>query len=499
MRSFFISLAVGLIAFLVSLDGFIVNVAIPTISAELGVRYDVGIWIVTVFSMSSTLFIATSSWLTLRFGPVRTFLVATFFFTLFSFFCGMARSFNALLVFRILQGAPVGVLIPLTLNLIMSSFPVEKRSIAVGLWSFFVMVSPAMGPMLGGLLSTYLWHWMFLLNVPIGVMAFLIVLVLKPDEGGQKQQLPLDIPGIILLFLCISTLQSALNRGQIDDWFRSPFIITLFIVSGLSLIFFLVWEAFHQNPFLWIASFTRRNFTLSALLMGVAMAMIFSSLILDSLWVQRVLGYTPLWAGFSLTPIGLFPLFLYPVMGYIVRFLDRRIWLTFSFLLYSFTFFMLSKINLETPFIHLAITRLIQGIGFSMFTVPLSLIAMEEADKEHLPFVISLYSFFRTLCVSLSIPLSTTLWIHRTAFYQTRLAARSFMENSVFQRVVERYGTLQVSGKQPLALTNELIMNQASTLGLADIYYLFGWLFLGLLPLVFLLKSSVNQLLPSKT
>jgi DHA2 family multidrug resistance protein len=490
MRTVLVTVAVGFIAFLISLDGFIVNVAIPTISGELGVRPDVGTWIVTVFSMASTLFIATSSWLTIRFGFIRVFVFAALAFTVFSLLCGLARSFTGLLIYRILQGASVGVLTPLTLTLIVSSFPLAKRSFAVGIWSFFVMVSPAMGPMIGGLFSSYLWHWMFFINVPICIFCILIVLIVMKGEKEKIEKGPFDLPGVVLVFVCVCTLQSALNRGQIDDWFNSPLIISLLILSAVSLCFFIAWEIFQPNPFLRLATFKRLNFSLAALMMGLAMGMIFSSFILDSLWVQQVLGYTPFWAGLSLTPVGLFPMLLYPVMGQVVRFLERRVWLIISFLLYGFTFILLSQINLETTFSRLAWIRLIQGIGFSMFTVPLSLMAMEGISKERLPFVISLYSFFRTLCVGLAVPLATTLWIHRQAFYQTRLAARSFPQNPSFLEVVDTFSKLDVSGKQPLALTNELIVNQASTLGLADIYYLFGWLFFGLLLLVAFVRPS---------
>ncbi|MCH9628185.1 MAG: Multidrug export protein EmrB [Chlamydiales bacterium] len=493
MRTALLSTAVGLIAFLVSLDGFIVNVAIPSISGELGVRADIGTWIVTVFAMSSTLFISLSSWLTIRFGRVKLFVIATLLFTLFSFLCGSARSFSALLIFRILQGAPVGILIPLTLNLIVSSFPQEKRGIAVGLWSFFVMVSPAMGPMIGGFLSDSHWPWMFYINVPIGIVCALTVITLMRGQPDQTEKCSFDWVGIALLFICVSSLQSALNRGQIDDWFTSPRIITLFIFSTLSFVFFLVWELFRPLPFIRLSTFKNRNFSLAALMMGLAMGMLFSSFILDSLWVQDVLGYTPLWAGFSLTPVGFFPMLLYPIMGKIVGRLDRRIWLSVSFLLYSITFFMLSRINLETPFSHLAYTRLIQGVGFAMFTVPLSLIAMEGVEASRLPFVISLYSFFRTLCVGLGIPLATTLWIHRTAFYQTRLSTRTYLQNPAFEGAIDRFSSLQVTGDQPLALTNDLIAAQGSTLGLADIYYLFGWLFLGLIVLALCVKPATKR------
>lgn len=490
MRTLLLITAIGLIAFLVSLDGFIVNVAIPTIAGELGVRNDVGTWIVTVFSMASTLCIPLSTWLFIHYGSRRLFILATVAFGIFSLLCGLAPTFSSLLIFRILQGGAAGLLTPLTLALILSSFPPDKRSVGIGLWSFFVMVSPSMGPMVGGLFSSYLWHMMFFFNLPLCLLSAFTVWILLKNEREERRAVDFDFIGILLIFISVSTLQSALNRGQIYDWFTSPLIDALLIISLLSFVFFVVWECYQDNAFLNLTTFKRGNFSLAASMMALAMGLIFSSFVLDSLWVQRALGYTPFWAGLSLAPVGAFPLILYPVMGKIVGYLDRKIWLTASFILCSLTFFSLSWINLETPFVRLAIPRLIQGIALPMFTVPLSLIALEGTTTRQLPFVISLFSFCRTLVVGLAIPLATTLWIHREAFYQTRLMTRTFPHNPIFQEVTTTFSTLQVNEKQTLALANELLANQASTLALADIYYLYGWIFLGLLVFVGFVKQN---------
>ncbi|MFZ0565923.1 MAG: DHA2 family efflux MFS transporter permease subunit [Chlamydiales bacterium] len=484
MRIGILLIAIGVVAFLVSLDSFIVNVAIPTISGDLGVRRDIGVWVVTVFTMSSTLFIPMSGWLAQRYGVVRLFVVSSLLFALFSFLCGNAQTFTLLLTFRIFQGATVGILIPLSLDLIITTFPENKRGIAIGFWSFFVMVSPAMGPMVGGWLSDEHWRWMFFLNIPLTILSACTILILMWDQREKTKRVSFDYVGTFLIFTAIIACQAALNRGQIDDWFRSKMIISLLILSGCAFAFFLAWEFFQKNPFLDLAVFKRRNFSLAAFTIAIAMGVIFSSFILDSLWVQRVLGYTPAWAGLTLTPVGIFPLILYPLMGRVVGYLDRRIWLVISLLIYSVSFFMLSKVNLQTTFAHLAITRLFQGIGFAMLTVPLSLMAIEGVEEERLPFVVALFSFIRTLGVSLTVPLITTLWIHREAFYQTRFASKSFVENPAYQKL------LHLMPSPNVAHLNQLVSHQASTLGIADIYYFFGWIFLALLFVVFIFKSS---------
>lgn len=493
VRLFLLAIAISFAAFIVSLDGLIVNVAIPTISGELGVRLEVGVWTITLFTMASTLCVLLSGWLTDRFGKVPLFVTAISLFSFFSVLCGLTHNFEALLICRVLQGASAGIITPLSLVLIIQSFPQEKRSVAVGFWGFFVMVGPAMGPMIGGWLSDYHWPWMFYINVPFGIFSAVTILWILKDLKEEKKVRPLDKMGVTLLFSSIAFLQVALNRGNIDDWFRSPFITTLLILAGIGFVFFIIWELFHPEPFVDFAYFKSRNFTLAALSTGAAMALIFSSFVLDSLWVQQVLGYTPAWAGYTLTPVGIFPLLIYPLMGLIVGYLDLRLWIGGSFLLYAATFFSLSDINLDVSFAKIAFPRLIQGIGFAMFTIPNSLIAIQGIAQDKLTFVISLFSFMRMLFVGFGVPLSTNLWDHRQRFYQSRTVEQTFAGNPTFEAFVAPLEQVANSPLQADALAAQTIAANASTLGLADIYYVFAWAFIALSLVVIFYKIPKKE------
>lgn len=474
--------AFALAAFLVSLDGFIVNVAIPTISGEIGVREDVGTWIITVFTMANTLFVPISGKLAKRFGSRRVFVLGIFVFSLGSSLSGLAYNYTYFLVCRVIQGAGAGLILPVSLTLIIDHFPEEKRSIAVGFWSFFAMVGPAMGPMIGGWLSDYHWHWMFYVNLPLSLGILVTVYAVLGSLLGEKQETEgrVDTVGMLLLLVGMGALQIALNRGQIDDWFRSPFIVGLFILSGCALAYFFVWVRFQSDPIIDLSHFTERNFLLACLCMGGAMSLLFSSFVLDSLWVQEALGYTPAWAGLTLTPVGIFPLVFYPLMGRLAPKLDLRLWVVMSFLLFACTFFWLSRLNSFVSFWQIALPRLIQGIGFPMFTVPMALLAVHGTKKTDLPLVISLFSFFRLMCVALGVPLATTLWIHRTAFYRSRIAEQSYVTNVNFQDLVERFSVVASSKQQALDMSNTFLVGEGSTLALGDVYYAFAWVFVGL-------------------
>ena len=481
--------AIALAAFLVSLDGLIINVAIPTISGDLGVPEDVGTWLITVFSATSTLFVPVSGFLSLKIGDIKLFILGTIIFHLLSLGCAISSEFSPLLLFRMVQGAGAGLLVPVSLTLIINNFSPEKKSVAIGFWSFFVMVGPAMGPMVGGWFSAINWKWMFYLNLPIGFFSLAVVLVLLGEKKVETYAVRADPIGMTLLFVFVCSLQMAFNRWNIDDWFNSSFIVSLFIAAGISFILFIVWESFHPFPFIEISRFLKRSFIFPALTTALGMSIIFSSLVLDALWTQKVLGYTPFWAGLALAPVGIFPLIMYPIMGRFVNLIDLRLWVIISFLLYALTFYWLSQINLYTPFVRLALPRLIQGIGFAIFTVPNSIYVVKGVKPERLTATISLFSFIRMLFVGFSVAIAVTLWMFREAHYQSIIMNRTHATSANFQACLASLKTIARGEIQCFSIANSILESQAWTRALADIYYLYFFLFISLAALVLCYES----------
>jgi DHA2 family multidrug resistance protein len=481
--------AIALAAFLTSLDGFIVNVAIPTIAGELGVREDVGTWVITVFSTASTVCVPIAGYLSRRLNDYRLFVGALIAFMFASLLAGLSKQFEVLIVWRVFQGMAAGFLTPVSLALIINNFPTNKRSIAVGFWGFFVMVGPAMGPMIGGWLSNNHWSWMFFLNIPICMFSLAVIWILLKEEKHTPPATPIDSFGMILLFTWVGLIQMAMNRWNIDDWFRSMFINSLFIIAAIAFFLFIIWELYHPDPFIDLTLLKKRNFCLPALTTGIGMGILFSSFVLDSLWVQEVLGYTPAWAGLTLAPVGIFPLIFFPLLGRFVNRIDLRFWVIGSFMLYACTFFWLSRVNIYVSFWNLALPRLIQGVGFAFFTIPNSLLAVQGATHDRLTAVIAFFSFMRMLFVGLGVSLAITLWEFRETFYQTRITSRTDDFNSLFIKLMEPFKQLTHSISKSYGLSYETLLNHASTLALADIYYLYAWLFVALSSVVLFYKK----------
>src|ERR1700761_8221019 len=236
-----IALALG--TFMQVLDTTIANVSLPTIAGNLGASTDQGTWVITSFAVSNGVAVPLTGWLMGRYGVVRVFVLSVLAFTAASFLCGIAWSLSSLIVFRILQGAVSGPMIPGSQALLISIFAPNKRATALGLWSITTLVAPIIGPILGGYISDNIhWSWIFLINVPVGlIVSFFCWRALK-DRETPTRKLPIDVVGLGLLIVWVGSLQVMLDTGKDADWFSSTQIVVLAIVTVVFFFAFLIWE-----------------------------------------------------------------------------------------------------------------------------------------------------------------------------------------------------------------------------------------------------------------
>lgn len=470
-------LAIGacLASFLVSVDSFIINVALPTIAGELGVRSEIAYWLLTVYVLPYTISVPLAGNLATRHGNKPVFLIGLFIFMVGSLLCGFTPNYTFLLASRMIQGFGAGMIVPSSRGVIVLNFPPNKRVLPMTLWSFAVMVGPAFGPVIGGLLSNVHWHWLFFSAIPLALICYFAV-DLTPILYAEKRDYALDWMGLVFAVIFVLALQVILDRGQLYDWLHSKIIVTCLIIMPLALIVFIVWELSQENPMVYIQAFAKRSFTIATLSNCLALSCIFASFSLDVYWLHDYLGYPPLWAGLSIVPLGLFPLLTYPFMAFAVKKCDPRFLTSLGLCAFIIGFILKSRINLDTTFAYLCIAHLIEGIGFPLLTAPNSLMCIQGFKDEKLPMVIATYSFTRMLASSLGVSLGMILWIHRRAFYQTRLAARTYLESERFTSFLSEIKPVATSTEQLYGIANQEVIAQAATLALADIYYLFIWI-----------------------
>src|SRR5580704_14164419 len=219
-------LALALATFMQVLDTTIANVSIPTIAGNLGVSADQGTWVITSFAVANGVSVPLTGWLMQRFGVVRVFVLSILLFTLASFLCGVAWSLNSLLLFRVLQGAVSGPMIPGSQALLLSQFPAEKKGTALAIWSMTTLVAPICGPILGGYISdNYPWEWIFLINVPVGLFCSAVCWRYLRSYETPTRSLAIDKVGLVLLFLWVGSLQVIMDQGKDLDWFSNHLIV----------------------------------------------------------------------------------------------------------------------------------------------------------------------------------------------------------------------------------------------------------------------------------
>ncbi|WP_428419025.1 DHA2 family efflux MFS transporter permease subunit [Parachlamydia sp.] len=324
-RLLLLNIALGLGTFIQILDTSIANVSIPYIAGSLAVSANDGTWVITSFAASNAIVLPLTGWLSDYFGRVRLFVYSVFLFSLTSFMCGLATDLTMLVIFRVLQGAVAGSLIPLSQSLIVTNNPPEKRGAALGFWAMVVVVAPVVGPILGGYLTEeYSWPWIFYINVPIGILSGVIVALLLSDRESDIVRNPIDWVGLFFLTVGVACLQVMLDKGEDFDWFDSNAIRILGIISAIGISYFIIWTYYQPFPIVSFKFFADRNFTIGTIVTTLGFLAFFSSTVVIPLWLQTVQGYTAYRAGLAVAPIGIFPVLLSFFVGQYLQILDLR-------------------------------------------------------------------------------------------------------------------------------------------------------------------------------
>src|SRR5580693_2445861 len=373
--------AVSLAAFMEVLDTSIANVALPHIAGGLAASNDESTWVLTSYLVSNAIVLPLSGWLVASLGRKRFFLICITFFTASSFLCGIAPSLGFLLLFRVMQGAFGGGLQPMAQSILGDSFAPEKRGLAFSLYGITTICAPAIGPTLGGWITdNYSWRWIFYINVPVGIVALLLVyqLVEDPPYIARLKAGPsgFDFVGFSLLTLGVGALQIVLDKGQEDDWFGSHFITTLVVIAAVGLVSLVIWEWFHKQPIIDVRMFKSFNFASSSLMMFMLGISLFSSLVLMPQFLQTLVGYTSELAGLALSAGGLVLLLEMPIMGQLTTKIQARYLIAFGWLALSIAMFYSTKrIDLQISFSAATWLRVAQVIGLGFLFVPISLVA----------------------------------------------------------------------------------------------------------------------------
>ena len=485
------TIAVSLAVFMNVLDTSIANVAIPTISGDLGVSSDQGTWVITSFAVANAISVPLTGWLTDRFGQVRLFLASIILFVISSWMCGLSPNLPFLLGSRVLQGAVAGPMIPLSQALLLSSYPRAKAPMALALWAMTTLIAPVAGPILGGWISdNYSWPWIFYVNIPVGIAAAAATWAIYRNRESAVRRAPIDGVGLALLVVWVGSLQIMLDKGKDLDWFASTTIIVLALTAVIAFAFFVIWELTAEHPVVDLSLFRMRNFTGGTVALSIGYGLYFGNLVLLPLWLQTQIGYTATDAGLVMAPVGLFAILLSPLTGKYLPRTDPRFISTASFLTFALCFWMRSRYTTGVDEWSLTLPTLVQGIAMAGFFIPLVSITLSGLPGHRIPAASGLSNFVRIMCGGIGTSIFQTAWDHRNNFHHAQLVEQANVYNPTFNQAVTQMGNLGLTPDQAHGLINNMATQQAAQLGVNDLFYISAAIFVLLIGLIWITKPE---------
>ncbi len=489
------SLSVLAGTFMVVLDSTVVNVALPHIAGSLSASVEESTWALTSYLAANAIILPITGWLANYVGRKRLLLTAVTTFTSASLLCGVSPSLTILIFFRVVQGACGGVMQPLSQAVMLESFPPRERGKAMALWTVGIIIAPIFGPVLGGWLTdNYSWRWIFYINLPVGLVALVMIQAFIFDPSYiRRRTSAIDYWGISFMAVGIGALQIALDRGQEEDWFGSHWITALVVVSAVAIAAMLVRELTAEHPVVDLRVFRQRTYAVGVFLVTLMGFVLYGGgLVLLPLLVQTLMGYPALQAGIMMAPRGLGTLLMTPLVGYLMTTrADPRKLLMVGFATAAGTLFWFSTLDLSAGFWNFFWPQIVQGMSFALLFVPLTTTTMDPIPNEGMGNATSLFNLMRNVGGSVGIAtVQTYIARHRQVHFRALGAHITATSPNVRPIVEGLTHAFVAAGADAVTATHRawavvtgLVLRQAGIMAFIDAFRLLAVMFLVIAPL----------------
>ncbi len=502
-----IAATVMLATFMEVLDTSVANVALPHIAGNLSASVDEATWVLTAYLVSNAIVLPLSGWFSTLFGRKRFYMACVAIFTVSSLLCGLAPSLGLLILFRILQGLGGGALQPISQAILVESFPREKQGVAMAFYGMGVVVAPVIGPTLGGWMTdNYSWRWIFLINIPVGILSVLFTMLLIVDPAHLVRKtfangLKLDYIGLGLLSTGLAFLEILLDEGQRDDWFGSNLIVAAAVIAGVSLVSVVIWELRQSQPVIDLRILKNRNFALSALTMYAVGFTLYGSTAILPIFLQTVLGYTALLSGLVLSPGGIAMMIGMAIVGRLLGRFEARWLIIFGLVLAAVGLFQMAGFNLEVDFRTAMWARTIQAAGMAFLFVPINTTAFSSVSTEKLGYAAGLINLFRNIGGSGGIAMVNTILARREQFHQQILVSHLTPLDGTYadalrntaSAIAAQGASAADAAVQAQGVLYGMVQRNAAMLAANDTFWVLALIFLGMIPVVLLLKKTAPR------
>jgi len=485
---------------IVIVDTAVVNVSLDHIRGSLSAGIDESTWAITSYLASNAIIIPMAGWLSRLLGRKRYLLSSISLFTLSSFMCGSSWNLQSLVFFRILQGIGGGALQPISQAILLETFPPHQHGMAMAIFGVGTMFGPIIGPLLGGWITdNWSWHWIFYINVPIGVVSVLMVLFFIVDPPYmERTKMKIDHWGLFFLVVGIGCLQIVLDKGQREDWFSSSFITWMSYIALSSLVLFIMVEFFVRNPIVNLRTFRDPSFSSGNMIMFFTFFNLFSSLVLLPIYLQTLMGYTSYLSGLVLAPGGIATMIAMLIAGKLITRINPKAILAFGLAVAAYGVHLMAQLNLLADFNTILWPRVVMSMGMGFLFIPLTTLTLSGIRKEEMGNATAIFNLLKNLGGSFGVAFMTTLLARGAQFHQFRLVDHltPFGRNlqlavpQISQTLQERGFTPSLSDQGAMGVIYRELLRQASMLSFNDVFSLLSVMLVLILPLTLLMRKE---------
>jgi DHA2 family multidrug resistance protein len=498
---------ISISTFMEVLDTAIANVSLAHIAGATSSTYDEATWVLTSYLVANATVIPLSSWLSGVFGRKRYYMASVALFSLASFLCGIAPNLAFLISARVLQGLAGGGLQPSTQAMLVDTFPPQKRGQAMAMFGFTVILAPTIGPVLGGYITDhYSWHWIFLINVPVGLLSLMLVhafvdeprVLVSEREARWRRGIRLDSIGFMLIAIGLGFLEITMDRGEREDWFSSPLICFTATLAVAGLVAFVIWELSEREPLLDLTLFKSANFATSTFIIMIVGVILFGTTQFMPQLLQQVMGYTATSAGLAMTAGGAVTLAAMPLAGLLSTRVQPRLLIGASLAIEAFALWKWTQLNTQMTFADSAIARMWQAVGIPFMFVPLTTIAYIGLPRTASNQASALMSIARNIGGSIGISSVQTFLVRREQFYQARFTETLhplnpnylFGIDQITRDLVSRGQSQLAASQMAVGELYRAMLKQATMLAFIDSFWVLMVFILIITPTIFLLRRN---------
>jgi MFS transporter, DHA2 family, multidrug resistance protein len=478
------------------LDTTVANVALPYIAGGLATSVDESTWILTSYIISNAVMLPITYWFSDKLGRKNYLLLSIIVFTIGSLMCGFATSLEELVLFRIIQGLGGGGLTPLSQSILLEVFPKEKHGQAMGFFGFGILLAPIIGPYLGGWLSdNYSWHWIFFINIPLGILAFILVkkIIPKSFNNNKNKSSKIDAVGLGLLVLFIGSLQIVLDKGQEYDWFASNFILSFTTITIVAFIILIYWLLKSKSPLIKLHIFKNWNFTFAVISLFINGFVFYGLNMTYPLFLEKLMGYNATTAGQVSVYSGIAVMFAMPITGWLTSKYNQKIIALTGIVLYSIGLYKMSGLTLQANFEVFALYRSIFGVGLALMWIPITTLAFSTLNKTLITQGTGISNLARSIGGSIGISVASTLSIRRAQIHQNILIGHTNILNHQFTNSINALQqSLQTTYKETCQIVYNTVLAQAQLLAYLDVFKFLLLLSIATIPFVLFIKYKRN-------